>query len=433
MRTHEVPGQAHGTPLVTPARNSRGPRTPGALQSTAGNAVVSRMITVSRMMTEDEFRQGTSSVIGKRSHSEITKVDDALRAFYALPDAGQAARLFALKDIVRACGDYVTHKGDGGGSRVRGTQQLGVQAQAAQGQLDPEAVFRDLLTEIDQVMSEGKNPEMDLRMPAGEAQKAAQAIPADGFHSMMGDFVQKLGTLREDETLPEETRAVIGELMAVVPLVTKMQYPQGGMPGMRLNDPAAPDPSFTFNVDTQARGGTSFLLGHIAHELTHVAAHQAFGSSPVMELVQSGATDEEVAALAAERKQSLADLKAALAGNPEFDDFQETMLEEKLGYGAQPHKLESYAIGFEKAGKITPEQKKRLIGWGKAAGDASGALVEYDTVLNQMLIYLHMWQTSQDNPFYVRLRAAAQAAYDRRSRARRPATAAATATEGSAE
>ncbi|MFC7263040.1 hypothetical protein [Streptomyces lutosisoli] len=421
MRTHEVPGQTHGTPHVTPARNNRGPRTLGALQSTVGNAVVSQMITVSRMMTEDEFRQGTAAT-GMRGRSEITKVDKALKAFYALPDARQGARLLALKDIVRACGDYVAHKGDGG-SRVGGTQRLGEQAEAAQGQLDPEAVFRDLLTEIDHVMSEGKNPDLDLRMPAGEAQKAAQAIPADRFHTMMGDFVQKLGALREDGTLPEETRAVIGELMAVVPLVTVMQYPRGGMGGMKLGPDATDDnPAFTFNVDTQARGGTSFLLGHIAHELTHVAAHQAFGSSPVMELVQSGATDEEVAALAAERKQSLADLKAALAGNPEFDDFQQGMLEEKLVYGAQPQKLEQYASSFEKAGKITAAQKERLVGWGRAAGDASGTLVEYDTVLNQMLIYLHMWQTSQDNPFYVRLRAAAQAAYDRRSRARRPAT-----------
>uniref|UniRef100_A0AAU3HYM8 Uncharacterized protein n=1 Tax=Streptomyces sp. NBC_01393 TaxID=2903851 RepID=A0AAU3HYM8_9ACTN len=379
------------------------------------------MIMVSRMMTEDEFKQGTATT-GLRGRSEIVRVDQALKAFYALPDARQGARLFALKDIVRACGDYVAHKADGG-SRVGGTQRLGEQADAAQGQLDPEAVFRDLLTEIDHMMSEGKNPDLDLRMPAGEAQKAAQAVPADRFHAMMGDFVQKLGALREDGTLPEETHAVIGELMAVAPLVTVMQYPRGGMGGVKL-DPAAADgdPAFTFNVDTQVRGGTSFLLGHIAHELTHVAAHQAFGSSPVMELVQSGATDEEVAALAAERKQSLADLKAALAGNPEFDDFQQGMLEEKLGYGAQPQKLEQYASSFEKAGKITAAQKEQLVGWGSAAGDASGTLVEYDTVLNQMLIYLHMWQTSQDNPFYVRLRAAAQAAYDRRSRARRPAT-----------
>ncbi|MGW2024038.1 hypothetical protein [Streptomyces decoyicus] len=417
MRTHQSPEQAHSKPPASPVRNSRGPHTLAELQGTAGNAAVSQLITVSRMMNEDEFKQSTTAS-GLRGRSEITKVDNALKAFYALPDARQGARLLALKDLVKACGDYTAHKAEGG-ARVGGTQQLGQEAQAAQQQLDPEAVFRDLLTELDGMMSEGKNPDLDIRLPASEAQKAAQAVPADRFHAMMGDFVQKLGALREDQALPEETHAVIGELMAVVPLVTVMQYPRGGMPGMKLNPASDDGPAFTFNVDTQARGGTSFLLGHVAHELTHVAAHQAFGSSPVMELVQSGATNAEVAALAAERKQALGDLKAALNGNPEFDGFQQGMLEEKLVYGAQPHKLERYAESFEKAGKISTAQKERLVGWGKAAGDASGALVEYDTVLNQMLVYLHMWQTSQDNPFYVRLRAAAQAAYNRRSHARR--------------
>ncbi|MFI6727341.1 DUF4157 domain-containing protein [Streptomyces atratus] len=417
--SRESPGQTRSTPPASPVRNSLGPRTLAEPQSTVGNTAVSQLITVSRMMTEGEFKQSTATS-GLRGRSDITKVDKALKAFYALPDARQGARLLALKDIVKACGDYVAHKAEGG-ARVGGTQQLGQQADAAQGQLDPQAVFRDLLTEVDQMMSEGKNPDLDIRMPAGEAQKAAQAVPAERFDAMMREFVQKLGALREDRALPEETRAVIEELMAVVPLVTVMQYPQGGMPGMKLN-PATDGggPAFTFSVDTQARGGTSFLLGHIAHELTHVAAHQAFGSSPVMELVRSGATDEEVAALAAERKQALSDLQAALAGNPEFDEFQRGMLEEKLVYGAQPHKLERYADSFEKAGKITAAQKERLVDWGKAAGDASGTLVEYDTVLNQMLIYLHMWQISQDNPFYVRLRAVAQAAYDRRSRAFQP-------------
>ncbi|MGP3751154.1 hypothetical protein [Streptomyces sp. IBSNAI001] len=417
MRTHEVAGQTHDTPQVTPARSRSGPRSPGSFQGTAGNAVVARMVTVSRMMTEDQFTQGTGGT-SRRDRSQITKVDGALAAFYALPDTRPGARLLALKDIVSACGDYVAHKG-GAGSRVAGTNRLGDQARAAQGQLDPEAVFRDLLTVIDRTMEEGKHPGLDLRDPAGEALRASQSLPAPRFDAMMRDFVRKLGALREDEALPEETRSVIGELMAVVPLVTVMQYPQGGKGGMKL-DPAAAedDPAFTFNVDTQVRGGTSFLLGHIAHELTHVAAHQAFGSSPVMELVQSGATDQEVAALARERQQTLAELKAALAGSAEFDDFQRDMLEEKLVYGAQPLKLELYASTFEKAGKITAAQKERLVGWGTAAGNASGTLVEYDTVLNQMLIYLHMWRTSQDNPFYVLLRKAAQAAFDRRSRAR---------------
>ncbi|MFI0730246.1 hypothetical protein ACH4S9_14590 [Streptomyces sp. NPDC021225] len=378
-------------------------------------ATAPRPLPASPMMTEREFKQSTTAP-GLRSSSRIADIDEELRAFHALPGSRQGARLLALKAIAESSRAYVAHK-QGEGSRVEGTQRLAQQAEAAMRQLNPENVFRDLLTEIDGALREGKNPDLDRRSPAGEAQKAAQAVPSDRFHAMMSDYVHKLGRLRDDRTLPAETRAVIEELMAVEPLVTVMQFPRGSMPGIKLNS-AGDGAEYTFNVDPQVRGGTSFLLGHIAHEFTHVAAHQAFGSSPVMELVRSGATDAEVGSLAAERSRTLNDLKTALAGDREFSEFQQIMLQEKLVYGAQPRTLERYAYNFEGSGKITTAQKERLVGWGKAAGDASGTLVEYDTVLNQMLIYLHMWQTSQNNPFYVRLRAAAQAAYERRSDAR---------------
>ncbi|WP_406323961.1 hypothetical protein [Streptomyces niveus] len=368
-----------------------------------------------RIMTESEFRQRTATS-GRRGNSTIAQVDDALRAYHALPSNRQGARLLALKGIVEASLSYAAHKA-GGGRRVEGAQDLARQAEEMMRQLNPESVFRDVLTVIDGILSEGKDPDLSSLSPGGEAQKASQALPAARFHAMMADYVQMLGGLRDDRTLPAETRVVIEELMAVAPLVTVMQYPHGGMPGVRLN-PSAPGQRFTFNVDTQVRGGTSFLLGHISHELTHIAAHQAFGSSPVMELVRSGATDAEVGALAAERSRALSGLEAALAGNREFGEFQKRVLREKLGYGAQPQTLERYAHSFERAGKITSAQRDRLVSWGTAAGDASGTLVEYDTVLNQMLVYLHLWNISRDDPFYVQLRAAAQAAYARRAHAR---------------
>lgn len=146
--------------------------------------------------------------------------------------------------------------------------------------------------------------------------------------------------------------------MAVVGLVTVKQYPRGGMPGMKLTSAADQDPAFTFNVDTQARGGSSFMLGHVAHELTHVAAHQAFGSSPVMELVRAGATDAQVTALAEERRDALARLRRTLEGGAGFSDFQQRMLEEKLGYGGESGKLKKYADSFAAAGKITPSSRR---------------------------------------------------------------------------
>lgn len=322
-------------------------------------------------------------------------MDEALRAFYALPDAGEAARWYALRDIVRACEAYVSHKPEGG-RRVAGVERLKGEAEGAQAELDASAVFRGLLTEVDRMVTANEDPDMDVRLPAGEAQKASQKMSGPAFTTLVDGLIRDLGELRGNEGLPGETRAVIDELMAVVGLVTVKQYPRGGMPGMKLTSAADQDPAFTFNVDTQARGGTSFMLGHVAHELTHVAAHQAFGSSPVMELVRAGATDAQVTALAEERRDAIAGLRRALGGGTGFSDFQQRMLEEKLVYGGAGGKLKKYADSFAAAGKITPEQQAQLIAWDAAAGPASGTLVEYDTVINQMLVYLHLWETEPE-------------------------------------
>ncbi|MFD5347242.1 hypothetical protein ACFWJY_26625 [Streptomyces anulatus] len=422
MHTHETPAQDHDRQRPAPVartadrHDGRGPRTPGSLQGTLGNTAVTRMITVSRMMTEDEFKQSSKSFTGKRSASEISKVDEALRAFYALPDTGEVARWYALRDIVRACEAYVSHKPEGG-NRVAGVERLKGESEGAQSEIAG-AVFRGLLTEVDRMVTANEDPDMDVRAQAGEAQKASQKMSGPEFTALVDGLIRDLGELRGDERLPGETRAVIDELMAVVGLVTVKQYPRGGMPGMKLTSAADQDPAFTFNVDTQARGGSSFMLGHVAHELTHVAAHQAFGSSPVMELVRAGATDAQVETLAGERRDALARLRRTLGGGAGFSDFQQRMLEEKLGYGGESGKLKKYADSFAAAGKITPEQQAQLTAWDAAAGQASGTLVEYDTVINQMLVYLHLWETDQNHPFYVELRAAAQVAFDRRSQAR---------------
>lgn len=284
-------------------------------------------------------------------------MDEALRAFYALPGTGEVARLYALKDIVRACEAYVSHKPEGG-ERVAGVEQLKGEAEGAQAELDAEKVFRGLLAEVDRMVTANEDPDMDVRLPAGEAQKASQKMSGPAFTSLVDGLIRDLGELRGDERLPGETRAVIDELMAVVGLVTVKQYPRGGMPGMKLTSAADQDPAFTFNVDTQARGGSSFMLGHVAHELTHVAAHQAFGSSPVMELVRAGATDAQVTALAEERRDALAGLRRALGGGAGFSDFQQRMLEEKLVYGGAGGKLKKYADAFAAAGKITPSSRR---------------------------------------------------------------------------
>ncbi len=44
----------------------------------------------------------------------------------------------------------------------------------------------------------------------------------------------------------------------------------------------------------------------------------------------------------------------------------------------------------------------------------NSVLIEYDSVMNQLLIYMHMWQIPQVNPFYARLLVIANEAYQDR-------------------
>ncbi|MEW1547969.1 hypothetical protein [Streptomyces tsukubensis] len=403
-------------PSFSPPKND--PDEGAGAQHTRGTSSASALQSSDGVMSLKQFQDATSTT-GFRSKSEIGKVDEALRQFKSLGNTGAMDQLLALSRIVRECDTYINHKGDKGtvSNRVLGVQQLSEQAKAQKAHMASATLFRDLLTETDRTLGRGENPDLDNRVLGSEAQGVARALTGDEFKTLMDGYVDDLRALQHDPTLPEITRNVIQELMDVVPLVTVMEYPKTGNPGMKLI-PGAPS-SYSFNVDTQARGGTSFLLGHMAHEFTHVAAHRAFSSSAVMELVRSDSTDQQVKELAAERKQTLAALNSAREGNPAFGDFQQNMLQEKLVYGSQPYKLARYATNFGATGKISPDEKARLLRWDEAAGDASGTLVEYDTVLNQMLVYLHMWGTAPENTFYTRLREAAETAYERRESSRR--------------
>lgn len=453
MHSHEQGVQQSAASRA--AHPAPAPRGPGGgpygmldLQRMAGNAAVVQLLSaarqpaaagppvqVSRVISEAAFKQSTAGS-GRRSHSQITGVDRALAAFHALREPTQEQRLAALGAVVDACLTYLAAKPSGARSggveslrrqagRERGEARLGPQEEPA---LDGEQRFRQVLAEIDAGLEVIRTDDyatdaFHLRELPQAAQKVSQGLTPQGFRSMMDHYIGQLQGLAHDDGLPEVTREMIGELTDVVGLVTTMKYPTNGRPGMAADRAPAGTPladtRYSFNVDTQVRGGTPFLLGHIAHELTHVAAHQAFNSSAVMALAPATATNEEIRELAQSRVNTMRHLRGmADAPDAGFAPDQLQLLQEKLDYGTEGGKLARYATAFRTAGKITEEEKTRLIGWDAAAGANSGTLVEYDTVLNQMLVWLHMWRIPQQNAFYAGLREAATEAATRRAEAR---------------
>ncbi|MCC9307253.1 hypothetical protein LN042_09080 [Kitasatospora sp. RB6PN24] len=428
------------TAATTPAPAIRpgAPRDLLALQRSAGNAAVVQLmkatgapatsVPVARVMDEEKFKEQTSGS-GLRSRSAITAVDKALRAFHALRDPSPEEQIAALGGIVDACLVYLARKPNG--PRSDGVERLRQEANVERGTLvlgpkapilsEGEQRFRDVLAQIDAGLELVRQHEFaaeafNLRNLPQDAQRESQGLDPAQFHQMMLHYIGELGGLLDDDDLPDETRTVIQEVVGVADRVTTMRYPAGTI-GTSVNHPAPDDladTEYTFNVDTQARGGTPFMLGHIAHELTHVAAHQAFNSSSVMALAPIDTPGDEIAQLARERAQTMDALLALLRADDTFHPDQRTLLEEKLNYGKEAGKLARYAATFRARGRISEDEETRLREWDAAAGVNSGTLVEYDTVLNQMLVYLHLWRIDQADAFYVRLRAAAAEATDRR-------------------
>ena len=115
-------------------------------------------------------------------------------------------------------------------------------------------------------------------------------------------------------------------------------------------------------------------LGTFIHELTHVANHQCWHNTVEMFSYHGDITQQ----LTATRKGNL---QALLALVTTLDAYERNWLGVKLNYGHTNFK-----------------------------GD-------YETVLNQSLIYLYEWGTPQNHPFYVLLLQHAQAALTARTQA----------------
>src|SRR5207244_6740977 len=89
---------------------------------------------------------------------------------------------------------------------------------------------------------------------------------------------------------------------------------QLGMPGTRLTraNEGATERYTVLHSLTQA-GGTSERAGSLAHELTHVAAGEAFGNVPLFLLVAPTTPQEQIVALANTRRDRVRALQALAA------------------------------------------------------------------------------------------------------------------------
>jgi hypothetical protein len=455
-RTPEHPGGPAGAGAR--ARGISGPGDLLGLQRTIGNrAVLSLMsevgpeggdgtIRVSRVMDLTAF---TSATDQKGKRNKIKLVDDALTAYRGLPAEGGTARLAAVQTLITECQNYLALL-DKDATRKPGVRLLLPQAQAE----------LTIYTPFAAAEADG-NPvrKVQLLHDALEAYvgvKRTRATPVQeiAFQTVLGtavgalDGVQKkalvdrdadeLNALSLDVNVPAPTRAILTEVLANRADV-KLEV---GTPGAKSKRPWEAQPEgYTVSHALDPSGGKAERLGSLAHELTHVSVGESYENSSFFLMIEAGATDHQILAKAQGRQTRVNEIRAALAANTTLAPDQRALVLSKVDY-AEQDKLPLYVSRYADAGRAarateakggptaaTAGQKgdfyegevtpmTAVVNALQAAHLPTSLLVEYDTVINQILVYLHLWQVPQGNALYVKLLEIGQEASAERAAAR---------------
>lgn len=231
----------------------------------------------------------------------------------------------------------------------------------------------------------------------------AEAAEANAtLTNMLNRDMNALVAMAQDGTLPKVTRDTLTEVTSQRGKVTLSQ----GMPGTKKEAPG----DYRMKHELNQSEGKIERLGSLAHELTHVAAGESYDNTSILLLCQRGLSKQEMLKLAKERAGHARNLTSLLTDDM-VTSRQQDLIENKIAYTTRSGRMLSY-IGSFKAqlkSEVGEEQFKELEEVAMEEMEDSATLVEYDTVLTQLLVYLHSWEVPENHPFYKEVRRLAQA------------------------
>ncbi|TDV48710.1 DUF4157 domain-containing protein [Actinophytocola oryzae] len=418
-----------GSPAITEAAGSSSHGTP-----------------VARLMTAEQFKKRTKGGTFRGRGDKIELVEAALVAYHAIAQDNYVARRAQLEVLRDAADTYLTtstkrkHQAtvdvlveeshtESYDLRLlavvqetleRATGHLAVYQvlNTADQEADPTAKLRHLqraqdlvVTELDRTNAADDSDLATVSTKLGEWMNLVAAdMDQNALRPFIGDDLRELTRMSTDQTVPQVTREILTELL-VHQSITQFE---NGRPGTTLS-PAGAAMKYTLkNPVNQPMGGTD-RLGSLAHELTHVDAGEAYDNTPVLLLFKRGLEDDEIKQLAARRAADIDNLRTLLNAQQGLTAGQQSLFEGKLDYALRD-RLKDYAAFYKSSNKIDAPTYDELIRLADLTKPNSGVLVEYDTVLNQLLVYLHRWGVDQQAPLYVEtLRLAEQQRQERRS------------------
>lgn len=402
------------------------------LQRTIGNRAVSQMVSgqpVQRLMGLASFK--TSTKLTGKFRNKIKTVDNAITAYHNLGVADYQNRSNQLAVIIANCNTYLGYT-DNQAKRKAGVQTFLPQAVKEKEIYDYLVLYSNAggrKTKYDelnkaqdsanQADSAGYNVDaihQHINQQVGAVLTDIKTNEPGVLQQILADDIAKLRAIALAPNTPLITQRVIAEVVANLGDVNLME----GAPGARLTNNTERGKGVTEKYGVlhslQQSGGTAERLGSLEHELTHVSSAETFDNTPLFLLFDPAATAQEITAMALDRKNEINALQALYANNPAFSAKQKALIKDKLEYAIQD-KLGLYVARFREANKIDQPTATKLMAVRDAIPE-NNTLIEYDSVVNQCLIYMQQWNIPQVDPFYVKLMQVAQDAYDARDDAR---------------
>ncbi|MFY1701233.1 hypothetical protein ACN28G_05775 [Micromonospora sp. WMMA1923] len=366
-------------------------------------------------MTTEAFAARTK---GLSRSDEIVAVENALRAYYAVDAAQFAARLAVTNSLLTKIDTYLagstTHQAAVNDLRIdvvlARNAYTGAVAAAGRAAGAEVAAIGDLVEAHDKAAQMGMRDEDD-----NDAARIKTAITAEG-NQLVGRMTgaQKDEAVRADvlalSVIASEPGTHVTTRIILEQLVNRADITIFDVftPGTTLTPPPAAR-KYTLKNALFPPMGKQERLGAFVHELTHVDAGEAYGNTALLLLCSPGllGNGPKLKELAACRVAAIADLRALLTADKQLTAAQRSLFASKLQYVQEQATVGVYAERYYSFGKIDAATRDRLVGVDALIAN-SGVLVEFDTVINQLLVYLQMWKISTTTPLHARVLAIAE-------------------------
>ncbi len=375
------------------------------------------------VMTSAEFTGLTYLKIGKRD--KIASIDRELARFHLLNSASSrdyVAILAQLRVLYAACSTYRQEKP--GSQRMGGVDRLGRQigfeevilTALAKAQIAVDQIEKwDHIDEATRRYHKIKdNPEFARDDFWGELDRLigqfSSMKPTPISTAIVAKDIEKLKEVRGQSGVPPILASCIDEATNQR-IIGKLDFTTW-LPGAKYN--TVRDNSlkkYTLKHHLAQPNGVRFRLGSLLHELTHVVVSEAFDNTLLMLAISRSATEDQVLNEARTRNGKIARLKQTLEQmkDNEMASFLRKEMIDKTDYPVSG-KFSTYIANFKSM--LSKSDYEYLSNLCKKGVDCE--LIEYDTVINQMLMWCYLYDVPNANSAYTMLVTLAQENYVRR-------------------